>query len=194
MTQALLFFRTRAGAVWAAGAVAVIALILFTIPVAALFRDQATEIDIAEQELGRLQAEESAAGTLRHQLLELNHRTSGLPGLFHGKSLAAAQTDLQQTIESIATSAKASIRSTQMLPPVRAGAFDVVEIQYDVTAPASTLGDLTYAIESRQPFLFLRNVQIAGGGSWQSGTTERGQDVQLNIRWTVRGYRSRGGP
>jgi hypothetical protein len=41
--------------------------------------------------------------------------------------------------------------------------------------------------------LFLRNVQIAGGGSWQSGTTEKGQDVQLNIRWIVRGYRSNGG-
>jgi hypothetical protein len=191
--QALLFFRTRAGAVWAAGAVAVIALILLTVPLAALFRNQATEIDTAEQELGRLQAEESAAGTLRQQLLELNRRTSALPGLFHGKSLAAAQTDLQQTIESIAASAKASIRSTQMLPPVRAGAFDVVEIQYDVTAPASRLGDLTYALESRAPFLFLRNVQIAGGGSWQSGTTEKGQDVQLNIRWTMRGYRARGG-
>jgi general secretion pathway protein M len=183
--------KTRGGAQWAAAALAFVCLLLFLIPVVATFRAQAHKVAYAEAELGHLRAEASVEPALRQQLRDISGRISNLPGLLRGRSLAAAQTELQQSVESLASSSKASIRSTQMLPAIRAGAFDVVQIQYDLTAPMSRLADLTYAIESQEPYMFLRNVQIAGGDNWQSGQVGKGQDIQLNLRWIVRGYRWR---
>lgn len=163
-------------------------LLVVTAPAVALFRAQDIRIDESIRRISVLRAEAAAAPALKMQARKLRQQISRSPGALQASSAALAQSQLQQVLEGIASANGASVRSSQMLPPDHASAFETIAIQDDLTVPMSKLRDLVYAVEMHTPYLFLDNVQIAGSQSWQPSNT-LAQDPVLNVRWTVRAYR-----
>lgn len=180
--------KSRNGALAALGIGSVVILFLLSLPLVAAFRVQDQRIATSLRELSILRAEAAAIPTLRDQLKSLRQQISVSPGAVQSASTALAQSQLQQALDSITTANGAAIHSTQMVPPDRAHGFESIAIQDDMTVPMSKLGNLIYAVETRTPYLFLDNVQIASSQPWQTPTGS-GQDPQLNVRWTVHAYR-----
>jgi len=171
---------------WAAGAALTLVLVLIATPLILGFRVQAQERTHTLRLLAVLQAEAAEALPFRERLKELTTQTANLPGALQAKTAALGQSLLQQTIESLVTANGANVRSAQMLPITKQNGFDVVAVQYDLTVPMSRLGDLTYAVESHTPYLFISDATISGGQDMAGSSV---QDPQLEVRWTVRAYR-----
>jgi hypothetical protein len=167
----------------------VTALVLLAVaaPIVALFRAQDIRIGETLRQISILRAEAAATPGLQAQSRKLRQQISASPGALQASSAALAQSQLQQALEGIATGNGASVRSTQMLPSEQSDGFETVAIQDDLTVPMNKLRDLIYAIETRTPYLFLDNVQIAGSQPWQPMAPV--QDLVLNVRWTVHAYR-----
>jgi hypothetical protein len=121
----------------------------------------------------------------------LAHAASA-PGLVQASSTALAQAQLESDIKSIAAANGADIRSTSILPSEKIRDFEIVSVQYDMSVPMSRLRDLTYSIETGTPYLFVDHVVIVAAQTWQPGDTGA-HDPELDLRWTVRGYRWMGG-
>lgn len=163
-------------------------LILLSLPIAAAFQAQDTRTRASLLKLSVARAEAAAIPTLRDQLKGLQQQISVSPGAVRGASVALAQAQLQQAFDSIATTNGAWIHSTQMPPADHSHGFEIVAINEDLTVPMSKLGDLVYAVETRTPYLFLDNVQIAGSQPWQAPNA-LAQEPQLSVRWTAHAYR-----
>lgn len=190
MTRARLAgqLRSREAALAAAAAGAALLVLLLSAPVLAAFHAQHQRISLLAQQLGTLRAEAAMAPAVEAQLSDLQRRFGVLPGAIRAPTTSAAQSQLQQTMEGIASVAGSSIRSAQMLPVENANGFQAVAIQYDMSVPMSRLHDLLYGIEAHVPYLFIDNVQISAAQALQpakDGTS----DPPLEVRWTVRGYR-----
>lgn len=180
--------KARDSAFVAAGVLALVFALLLTLPVVAAFRAQDREIDNSLYQLGLLRAEAATAPVASTHLADMQRRMDASPGAIRATGTALAQSQLQQSMESIAGGAGAAIRSTQMLPTEKANGFESVAIQYDIAVPMSRLRDLLYAIETHVPYLFIDNAQIGASQSWQAGSATA-QDPPLDVRWTVRAYR-----
>jgi len=50
------------------------------------------------------------------------------------------------------------------------------------------LRDLIYAIETHTPYLFVDDADIVAQQDWQTGDPQP-TNPQLEVRWTIRGYR-----
>ena len=180
--------KSRNGALAAAGIVAVVVVLVLTAPVLALFRAQDRDMAVSLHQLAVLRAQATTAPAVKTQLAELRRRMAMLPGSIQAKTTALGQSQLQQTLESVVSASGGSIRSAQILPPVKANGFEGLGIQYDVTVPMHKLQDLVYAIEGHVPYLLIDNVQMSGGQVPQAANAPS-QDLALEVRWTVRAYR-----
>ncbi len=179
--------KTRDGAIAAAAILGTVLGLLLILPIASAFRSQDRELSKALYRLGVLRARAQLAPAAEGQLAEMRRRMDALPGSLRPATTALAQSQLQQTMESIAGERGATIRSTQILPSQGRHGFETIAIQYDLAAPMSKLQGLLYAIEGHVPYLFIDNVQI-GAGQIQQSAAAANQDPMLDLRWTVRAY------
>lgn len=180
--------KSRNAAVLAAGLLCALALSLVCAPVFAAFRGQDESIAASLLELSKLRAEAATAGIHQRQLSEIRMRMNSSPGSLRANSVALAQSQLQQTMEALASANGGSVRSSQMLPSSKVSGFDAVGIQYDLAVPMSRLRDLVYAVETHTPYLFIEEAQISAGQNWQNQPSGN-RDPILDVRWTVRAYR-----
>jgi hypothetical protein len=180
--------KSRNGALAAAGTVAVVVVLVLIAPVLALFRAQEADMAASLHQLAVLRAQAATAPAVNAQLAELQRRMAALPGSIQAKTTALGQSQLQQTLESVVSAGGGSIRSAQILPPVKANGFETLAIQYDVAVPMHKLQDLAYAIETHVPYLLVDSVQMSGGQGPQAANGAS-QDLSLEVRLTVRAYR-----
>jgi len=179
--------KSRHGALGALAVTAILGLALVALAIMALFRTQDDQTDQSLRELALLRAEAATAPALHAQLATLRQDIASSPGALSTSPATLAQSQLQQSLESLISGNGGSIRSTQLQPVDPGGGFAPIAIQHDLIVPMSKLQTLVYAIESHSPYLFLDNVQIAANQAWQASNTI--QDPQLTVHWTIRAYR-----
>lgn len=179
--------KTRTAARWALCVSAAVLMLMIALPIGWGLREQSNRIDVALRHLSRLRAEAAQIPALRARLSEAEEQAASLPGALQAKTAVLGQSRLQQSLEALLSANGATVRSAQVLQPTEEQGFDILGIQYDLAVPMSKLGDLGYVIETRQPYLFLTDISISGGG--QIEASSQSQDPQLEVRWTVRAYR-----
>ena len=118
-------------------------------------------------------------------------RARTAPGLFHAANTSLAEAELEKDFKAIAAKVGANVRSAEALSTTKAGDFETVAVQFDLSVPASRLRDLAYAVETHSPYLFVDDV-TASAPNWQV-TDAKSSDPTLEVHWTVRGYRWSGG-
>lgn len=134
------------------------------------------------------QSEIRADGDIQKEWERLVQNSSLSRGLMSGSSTEQAQAQLQTEIKDIIENNNGQVRSALPLPPSPTGGTDRVSIQYDITLPASHLLDVLYAIENHVPYLFIENVNISAPPAGY-GLASTATEINLEIRWTITGYR-----
>jgi hypothetical protein len=138
-------------------------------------------------DLARFRAETAARPQVERALAALRAQAANLPIFVHGESDALAQASLQSDIKSIVERAGGEVRSAFALPPTSEQGLDLISVQYDVTVPATKLHELTYAIETHLPYLFITAADVTAPRTWP--TDPKAPEPQLEMRWTVSAYR-----
>lgn len=164
----------------------VLIALLLTFPIVLAFHTQSRELADSLHRLSTLEAQGAQAHALKGRMSELEHQAESLPGAVQAKNAMLAQSQIQQSVEALFTGNGATIRSAQILSPVAENGFETISIQYDLVVPTSKLRDLTYAVETHLPYLFITDASISGG---QQSQSSQPQDPPLEIRWTIRAYR-----
>jgi general secretion pathway protein M len=167
--------------------------LIVVVPVAALFADQSGEMDDSKQLLAIYQAEIASRPALEAELAAVKKREGATAGLVGGGNAALAASNIQNLVKPLVESDGGQVRSVQNLPSTPSGGFEKIGIRYDVSVPLGGLKDVAYRLETGVPYLFLDDVDIKIPESWQSeGSMSMPPDLQ--VRWTVQGYRWAGGP
>lgn len=173
----------------AAGATLVI--VLAGASVAAFLQDQSADTQEALGELAAYHAEAEARPATEAAYKQALARAGTAPGLLHAGNASLAEAQLESQFKTIAATAGADVKSAQILPAAKASGFEVIAVQFDMTVPASRLRDLSYAVETHSPYLFVDDVMLSAP-NWQMSEA-KAADPSLELRWTVRGYRWSGG-
>jgi hypothetical protein len=188
MSGAYAYIRSRNGALAALLIAVVLVIAMGFVAVSALFRAAEGDTQSFLDRLAVYRAEVAQRPVIEQRLREALGRAANSPGLLKASTGSLAQAELEGIVKATALDNAAEIHSTELLPVMETGDFQTIAIQYDLSAPMSRLRDLTYAIESRTPYLFIDHVSIVAQQNWQPADTGP-HDPQLEVRWTIRGYR-----
>jgi hypothetical protein len=159
-----------------------------TMPVYAGFAAQIADRDAMLQRLAIYRAEIDARPRLQAELKTIRGQAQSASSLIKSDSAALAAAQMQNDIKAIVAANKGEIRSTQIVPVVKTGGFETIAVAYDFLVPVSHLRALTYAIEADTPYLFLDAIDMVAPQNSQT-TSAPGVSPELEIRWTIRGYR-----
>jgi general secretion pathway protein M len=170
---------------------AALVIVLAGASVAAFLQDESADTQEALDELAAYHAEANTRLVAEAAYKQALARAGGAPGLLHAGNTALAEAQLESQFKTIVTTAGADVKSAQILPAAKASGFEVIAVQFDMTVPASRLRDLTYAVETHSPYLFVDDVTLSAP-NWQASDA-KASDPSLDLRWTVRGYRWSGG-
>jgi hypothetical protein len=162
-------------------------VLVVLVPVIAVFSAQNDEIHDLLQQLGLYRAEIGSKSALQAQLAELDREGATVPGVIEGDSTSLAQAQLQQQIKMIVEANQGSLRSVQALPAAKQGVFETIAVQCDLSIPASRLKDLSYAIGTHRPYLFVDEASITAPPNDPDNV--QAHEQVLDVRWTVHGYR-----
>lgn len=165
---------------------------LVIVPVALAFRAQSDDTALALHQLAVYRADADMRPVLEKGLKEARQRLSSVPGQIAGTNAPLAQAVLQNDVKTIVDRNGGNIISAQIVPATKTNSFETIAVQYDLVVPITHLVDLTYAIESHTPYLFIGDADISMPQIWQPGDTQM-PEPKLEVRWTIRGYRWVGG-
>jgi hypothetical protein len=171
---------------------ALLLLALIAAPVLALFAGESDDLQDSINQLAVYRAEIAARPVVEARLKDALARASTARGLLRAANAALGAAEIESAFKTIVSANGGEIRSSQILPATKANGYEIVAIEYDLTAPMSRLRDLTYAVETHDPYLFIDDATIGAG---QSAPSSAGlQDLTLELRWTLRAYRWAGHP
>jgi general secretion pathway protein M len=190
MTAALPYLKGRPAALAILGVATLLLTALIAVPVLALFAGQTDDLQDSINQLAVYRAEIASRPAVEARLKEALQRASTAPGLLHASNAALGAAEVESDFKSIVSANGGEIRSSQILPATKVNGYEVVAIEYDLTAPMSRLRDVTYAVETHDPYLFIDDATIGAGQSAPSAS----QDLTLELRWTLRAYRWAGRP
>jgi hypothetical protein len=187
MNAALPYLKGRAAVLTllALGALLVVALI--AVPLLALFADQTSDLQDSLNRLAVYRAEIASRPQAKARLKDALMRASTAPGLLHAANAALGEAELQSDFKAIVGANGGEIRSSQILPATHANGYEVIALEYDLTVPMSRLRDLTYAVETHDPYLFIDDATISGSQAAQGSATP--VDTPVEIRWTLHASR-----
>jgi Type II secretion system (T2SS), protein M subtype b len=158
-------------------------------PIADAFAAQGEDIARAHQLLAAYDQKIAMRPIVEARLREMKQHEASSTGLIGGASAELAAANIQNIVKALIESESGQVHSAQNLTPVSDDGFQRVEIQYDLSLPMRRLKDATYRIETSVPYLFLDGIDMRAPENWQSMGGQALDPPNLEIRWTVHGYR-----
>jgi general secretion pathway protein M len=156
-----------------------------------LFSQQHDEIAQARDDSASYRSLIAARPYLEREYGALVRREAGAASLLHGDSVALAAAEMQNLVKALVEHHGGQLRSAQLLPGSPANGLEKVAVQYELSIPLGALKSATYQLETGRPYLFLDEVEIRPQS--YAGATS-GAPGNLNVEWTIHGYRRQEGP
>lgn len=183
----------QSGAGFGAALVAAVVIILAIGLAVSAFVGQAADIEGSLHRLAVYRAEAALRPALEAEVKSARQRLAALPGQVAGTSAPLAQASLQSAVKALVDQNGGEIRSAQVIPATRSNGFETIAVQYDLVLPVTHLSALAYAIESNAPDLFIDDADITMPQNWQPGNPQA-PEPEVEVRWTIHGYRWVGSP
>lgn len=177
---------SRRAALTALGAAAVLAVALIAAAIAFIYDDQREDAADNLRQLAAYNGEIQAQPKVTAAYAELKARIASMPGLVHAGSGAPAAAQVETAVKQIVESSGGELRSSQTLASTQANGFEIVQVECDLTVPASRLRDLIYAVETHRPYLFIDTADITAPMSWD---TKSNAEPMYEVRWGLSAYR-----
>jgi len=181
------FLLGRRAALAALAAAVVVVLLLVSVLAISFLAQGDEESRESIHQLALFRAEAAARPEAERALQLARLQAASLPYMLQGESATLAQASLQNDVKTMVERSGGEVRSAFALPVTPEHGLDLVSVQYDVTVPATKLRDLTLALETHLPYLFVSAAEITGPQSWPSDA--KAPEPQFEIRWTVSAYR-----
>jgi general secretion pathway protein M len=181
-------WKTRQGALVAAGIASAALLLIVVLLGLVIFGGQSQDTADEVHELAVYRAQVALRPQLEEQLKALKLQAAATPGLIGNDNAALAQAQLQDEVKAIVVANQGEVRTAQVVPASTVDGFQVIAIQYDLMIPMARLRDLTYAIESHTPYLFIDEADIVSNQDFQSGDPQTANPM-MELRWTIHAYR-----
>ena len=162
-------------------------------PIAGAFEAQDEDIAQSHRMLAAYERRIALRPVIEAKLANIRARQTASTGGVEGASAELAAATIQNLVKTLIESQRGEVRSAQNLPPVSAGGFQRIDIQYDAAIPMTRLKDTVYRIETSTPYLFLDSVDLRAPEGWQIGPYST-EPPNLEVRWVVHGYRWTGAP
>jgi len=175
---------------WVAlGLLVLVVALLYRLTLAPLWqRYRALAPAIAEQrdQLQRYQRLAARAPRLQQQLKVLRDDARFNDYLLGGASSALAAAGLQQRLQGLAQEHDGRVLSTRVIQPQPDGDFEQVSINARLRIDLAGLQALLYGLETRPPYLFVRNLNVYRQGRRQD------DDGKLEVQLDIHGLRLAG--
>jgi general secretion pathway protein M len=173
-------------------ALGVAVLVLGTVVTAAteLFSQQQDELSQARDDSASYRSLIAARPYLEKEYGALARQEATASSLLRGDSVALAAAQMQSLVKALVERHGGQLRSAQLLSGSPANGLEKVEVQYEFSIPLGALKGVTYQLETNSPYLFLDEVEIRPES--YAGATS-GAPGNLNVEWTIHGYRREGG-
>jgi hypothetical protein len=162
------------------------AWLLVVQPINDAFAAQDETIAAASRTLSAYERRIAMRPVIEARLAQARQNEASVSGTIGGSSAELAAANIQNIVKPIIESEGGQVRSAQNLPPVAAGGFERVDVQYDASIPLAKLKAIAYRIETSKPYLFLDTIDLRSG---QDITSDTQTPADLQVRWIVRGYR-----
>jgi len=126
--------------------------------VASVKEEQAVKTEVLEKYITLL----SEKNPLEETLVSLKEaRNAETLKLVEGQTLSLAAATLQDTVKEVITSRGGTISSERVEKPEDHGKFKIITVSIDSVLPDSrTLGDILYSIETRTPYLTVKELDV----------------------------------
>ncbi len=161
-------------------------------PVTDAFADQQADIDQSHQLLAAFERRIAMRPIVEARLAELKSHETSATGLIEGASAELAAANVQNLVKTLVESESGQVHSAQNLPPVTAGGFQRIDIQYELSLPMTHLKTAAYRLETSTPYLFLDGIDLRAPENWEI-PGQPSDPPSLEVHWTVRAYRWTGG-
>ncbi len=188
MTDVPTFLFGRRAALVGLGCAILVIAVFTGVPMLASYTSLEGEINDSLDQLAQFRAEATGRPAVEAQLQAMRRRGATAPGYVVAESVALAEADLQHAIKDIAGANGSDVRSAQIGSVDHVGVLDAISVQYDLTVPITRLKPLLYAIETRAPYLFIEQIDIAAPAGWKS-TSNAASEPKLEVHCTLRAYR-----
>jgi general secretion pathway protein M len=124
------------------------------------YRDAQATIQSLGPALERAGIEANGLAELKASVEHLKSRQNDRAGLLPGANESIAAAELQTRLKTITESAKADLKSTQIVPPRDDGSFRRITVRGQIFGSLAAVQRILYAVEANSPYLFLDDVDI----------------------------------
>jgi general secretion pathway protein M len=149
---------------------------------------QTTEDTVDQLRLALARYERAGSDTEQRkaELAALQQRGAAQDGFLQGSNEALIAAEVQNRIKTLAESAKAELRSTQILPPQEEGKFRRISVRAQMSMKLKAAQQVFHGLEASSPVLFLDNVNLRARP--ERRREEVVDDPIIEIRFDVYGY------
>lgn len=161
---------------------AVAAVVWF--PMAYLQRQDAALV-AGEHRIDELRARVPGREQLLAQERELADSTDMDRALLSGSTPAVAAAQLQGDLAGLAAAMGGEVTTVQILDPEEAAPFARIGLRLSVTGDIATVRDFLYAVETREPMLIVRHMELANAAAQ---TDDSPENPSLAATFEIYGY------
>lgn len=126
------------------------------------YRDTRDSIADARELLARYQNLAVDRLHLQSQVTDLRDRQAQQGYLLVGSTDALAAAELQDRVKMVIAKSGGAVRSIQILPAADDGKFRRIAIRLQMTTTTAGFFEVSYALETMLPLLFLDNIDVQG--------------------------------
>ena len=153
-------------------------------PMAYLQRQDAALV-AGEHRIDELRARVPGREQLLAQERELADSTDMDRALLSGSTPAVAAAQLQGDLAGLAAAMGGEVTTVQILDPEEAAPFARIGLRLSVTGDIATVRDFLYAVETREPMLIVRHMELANGAAQ---TDDSPENPSLAATFEIYGY------
>lgn len=166
-------------------AVTVLGVFAVLWPLTALFAAQHDELASTQGDIAHYRAQIARRPALEAELKNLKAQAAPSEALLSGANTALAAAAMQGEVKALVERHGGQLRSAQNIGSSVSDGLEKIVIQYDVTLTPASLKGAIYDLETRAPYLFVEQADIAPELSGDGATAP----ATLRVQWTIHGYR-----
>jgi general secretion pathway protein M len=165
-------------------------------PIVDAYQSMGADTAQLQDQLRRYQRAAGDRTQRQAELTALEHRSSAEDGFLQGANDTLVAAQIQNRLKSLADTAHAELRSTQVLPAQDEGALRRISVRGQFSTTIAGALQVFHGLESQYPLLFVDNLDIR---SRQGGAREvrgRGGNTDdndgLDMQFDIYGYMQKG--
>jgi len=144
-----------------------------------------SSLDAGERHIAELQARVPGREDLLAEVRKLGDSLDTERALLPGSTPAVAAAQLQGDLAGVAAAMGGEVTTVQILEPEEVAPFARIGLRLSVVGDTATVRDFLYAVETREPMLIVRRMELSNGAAQADDSPE---NPSLAATFEIYGY------